>query len=337
MRTLITGGCGFVGANLIPILLERDCELRVLDNLSLGSRDRVPVDLVDVLEGDVRDSDAVARAAEGVEAVIHLAAFGNVADSIANPVENFDVNARGTLVALEGAARAGARRFVFASTGGALIGDAPAPVDESSLPRPISPYGASKLCGEGYCHAFRGSYGLETVALRFANVYGPRSEHKKGVVTSFVKHALRSEPLVIYGDGSATRDFIYVDDLCSGIAAALTSPAAEGVVHLASERETAIAELARLVIDITGADVPIERVPRRRGEVERNFALARRAADLFGFRAAVSLEDGLATTVEWFAERVDGGVRSPSTGILPPRRGADGQRARSVRKRRGSS
>ena len=233
--------------------------------------------------------------------MIHLAAFGNVADSVADPLENFDVNARGTLVALQAAARAGARRFVFASTGGALIGDAPAPVDESSLPRPISPYGASKLCGEGYCHAFRGSYGLETVALRFANVYGPRSGHKKGVVTTFVKRALRAEPLVIYGDGSATRDFIYVDDLCAGIAAALASPSAEGVVHLASERETAIGELARLVIGITGADVPVECVPRRPGEVERNFALARRAAQLFGFRAGVSLEDGLARTVEWFS------------------------------------
>jgi UDP-glucose 4-epimerase len=121
-------------------------------------------------------------------------------------------------------------------------------------------------------------------------------------VTTFVQRALRAQPLVIYGDGSATRDFIYVDDLCAGIAAALETPAAEGVIHLASERETAIGELARLVIDITGADVPVECLPRRRGEVERNFALARRAAQLFGFRAAVSLEHGLARTVDWFSD-----------------------------------
>jgi len=302
VRTLITGGCGFVGANLVPMLLERGCEVRILDNFAAGDPARVPAAGVEILEGDVRDDAAVARAMEGVEAVIHLAASGSVAESIADPRENFDVNARGTLVALEGAARAGARRFVFASTGGALIGDAPTPVDESSLPRPISPYGASKLCGEGYCHAFRGSYGLETVALRFANAYGPRSEHKKGVVTTFIRSALRAEPLLIYGDGSATRDFIYVDDLCAGIAATLASPAADGVIHLASERETAVSELARLVIDITGADVAVEHVPRRRGEVERNFALAQRASELLGFRAAVSLEQGLATTVEWFAD-----------------------------------
>jgi UDP-glucose 4-epimerase len=300
VRTLVTGGCGFVGANLVPMLLERGADVRILDNFALAGPDRVTDPRVEVLEGDVRDHDAVARAVAGVEVVIHLAAFGNVVDSIAEPRENFDVNARGTLVVLEEAARADVRRFVFASTGGALIGDAPPPVDESSVPRPISPYGASKLCGEGYCHAFRGSYGLDTVALRFANVYGPRSEHKKGAVTAFVKRALRGEPLVIYGDGSASRDFLYVDDLCAGIAAAVTVPAADGIIHLASGRETTLAELARLIVEITDADVPIERMPRRRGEVERNFAVARRASELLGFRPAVNLEEGLAQTVEWF-------------------------------------
>ena len=299
MRTLVTGGCGFVGANLVPVLLERGADVRILDNFSLAGRDRVADLDVEVLEGDVRDPDAVARAVEGVEAVIHLAAFGNVVDSIAEPRENFDVNARGTLVVLEAAAHADARRFVFASTGGALLGDAPPPVDESSVPRPISPYGASKLCGEGYCHAFRGSYGLQTVALRFANAYGPRSEHKKGAVTAFIKRALQGDPLVIYGDGSATRDFLYVEDLCRGIAAAVAE-SADGIVHLASERETSLGALAAMIVDIVGTDVPIEHMPARRGEVERNFALARRASELLGFRAAVSLEEGLARTVEWF-------------------------------------
>ena len=298
----MTGGCGFVGVNLVPRLLERGDDVRILDNFSLAGRDRAAGLDAEVLEGDVRDHEAVARAVEGMEAVIHLAAFGNVVDSVAEPRENFDVNARGTFVVLHEAARAGVRRFVFASTGGALIGDAPPPVDERSVPRPISPYGASKLCGEGYCHAFRGSYGLETVALRFANAYGPRSEHKKGAVTAFIRRALRGEPLVIFGDGSQTRDFLYVDDLCRGIAAALAAPAADSVIHLASERETTLSELARLIVEITGADVPIERMPRRRGEVERNFAIAQRASELLGFRAAVSLEEGLDRTVGWFRD-----------------------------------
>ena len=302
VRTLVTGGCGFIGANLVPMLVGRGADVRILDNFALAGPERVAGTGADVVEGDIRDRDAVARAMDGVEAVIHLAAFGNVVDSVAEPHENFDVNARGTLNVLAGAAAAGVRRFVFASTGGALIGDAPPPVDESSVPRPISPYGASKLAGEGYCHAYRGSYGLETVALRFANVYGPRSEHKKGAVTAFIRRALGGEPLIIYGDGSASRDFLYVQDLCRGIVAALFHPAADGVIHLASERETALVELARLIVDISGAGVPIEHEPPRRGEVERNFAMARRASELLGFQPTLTLEDGLARTVEWFRD-----------------------------------
>jgi UDP-glucose 4-epimerase len=298
-RTLVTGGCGFIGANLVPLLLARGGEVRVLDDFRMGDPGRLPPEL-EVVHGDIRDSAAVDRAFAGVDTVIHLAAFGSVADSVREPFANFDVNAHGTLTVLQGAVAGEVERFVFASTGGALIGDAPPPVDESSVPRPISPYGASKLACEGYCHAFRGSYGLNTVMLRFANVYGPHSERKKGAVTAFIKRALRGEPLQIYGDGGGTRDFIYVDDLCGGIVAAHEAVDVAGVLHLASERETSIEELARLVLDATGADVQIEHLPRRRGEVERNFAIARHAAEVLGFRAPTRLEDGLARTVEWF-------------------------------------
>jgi UDP-glucose 4-epimerase len=299
VRILVTGGCGFIGSNLVPMLLERGAEVRVLDSFAIGGPDRLPAG-VDVHEGDVRDPAALASATAGVEAVIHLAAAGNVSDSVADPLSNFEVNARGTLLTLQAAVDAGVRRFVFASTGGALSGDAPPPVDERSVPRPISPYGASKLCGEGYCQAFRGSYGLETLCLRFANVYGPRSELKRGAVTTFIKRALAGEPLTIYGDGGATRDFIHVDDLCAGIVAGLEARDVQGVVHLASERETTIEELARLVLAAAGSDAPIEHGARRRGEVERNFAIARLAGEVLGWRARVSLEDGLAATVKWF-------------------------------------
>jgi UDP-glucose 4-epimerase len=300
MRLLVTGGCGFIGSNLVPMLLERGEHVRVLDSFAIAGPERLPAG-VEVIEGDVRDAAAVSSAATGVDAVIHLAAAGNVSDSVADPLSNFEVNARGTLLTLQAAVEAGVRRFVFASTGGALIGDAPPPVDETSVPRPISPYGASKLCGEGYCQAFRGSYGLETIALRFANVYGPGSDLKRGAVTTFIKRALAGEPLTIYGDGAATRDFIYVDDLCRGILAALDTSSAQGVLHLASERETTIEELARLVLDAAGADAPIEHVAKRRGEVERNFAIAKLAGETLGWRAEMSLEDGLAATVKWFS------------------------------------
>ena len=303
MTILVTGGCGFVGANLVPELLARGHAVRVFDDFSAGGPERLaPHGDVEVVQGDVRDAEAVAGAAAGAEAVIHLAAAGNVADSVADPFGNFEVNAHGTLCTLQAAARAGAARFVFASTGGALIGDAPPPVDESSLPRPISPYGASKLCGEGYCHAFRGAYGLPTIALRFANVDGPRSERKRGAVTRFVRAALDGSPITIYGDGSATRDFIHVRDLCAGIVAALDARELDGVLHLASERETSVRELARLVLDAAGAEVPVEHVDRRPGEVERNFAIAARAREVLGWRAEIGLEEGLAETVAWFRD-----------------------------------
>jgi UDP-glucose 4-epimerase len=247
----------------------------------------------------VREPDAVARALERIDTVVHLAAYGSVADSVDEPLENFDVNARGTIVLLRACAQGAVTSFVFASTGGALVGNASPPVDETTLPWPISPYGASKLCGEAYCHAFAGSFGLSTVALRFANVYGPFSQHKRGAVTNFIRSALRAEPIVIYGDGSATRDFLYVDDLCDGICAAIDVRLEDEVVHLASGMETTITELARLVLDLTGRlDTPIRYEQRRRGEVERNFAKTDRAATLLGFQAAHSLRDGLRKTID---------------------------------------
>jgi UDP-glucose 4-epimerase len=303
-RALVTGAHGFIGANLVPKLLARGAEICAFDNFSRGSRENLAGLDVEVVEGDVRDREAVAGALSGIDTVVHLAAFGSVAESVEEPFENFDVNVRGTLVLLAASAAAGVQKVVFASTGGAIMGNTPPPVDETTVPWPISPYGASKLCGEAYCHAFAGSFGLPVVALRFANVYGPVSEHKKGAVTNFVKRALRREPLVIYGDGSATRDFMYVDDLCDGICAAVEAPLADEVIHLASGEETSIGDLARLVLELTGAEeVPVRYEERRRGEIERTFAKPERAAELLGFAPAHSLGEGMRKTVDWFAER----------------------------------
>ena len=286
--------------------------MRAFDNLSRGRRQNLGGLDVEFVEGDIRQADDLARALEGMDAVVHLAAYGSVAESVQEPFENFDVNVRGTLVVLHACIAAGVEKVVFASTGGAIMGNTPPPVDETSLPWPISPYGASKLCGEAYCHAFAGSYGVSTVALRFANVYGPLSEHKKGAATNFILRALRREPIVIYGDGSATRDFLYVDDLCDGIAAALAAPLEDEVIHLASGVETAIGDLARLVLELAGAgDTPIRYENRRRGEIERTFATAERAAELLGFRPAHSLRDGFRKTVDWFADR----ERAGGTGV----------------------
>ena len=170
---LVTGGCGFIGCNLVRRLVFEGASVRVFDSLSRGSIRFIEGVDVDVVVGDIRQPDSIARAIRGVDYVIHLAAYGSVIESIADPGTNFHINTQGTPNVLQAAHTAGVCRFVFASTGGVVMGDALPPVSETSVPRPISPYGASKLCGEAYCHAFVGSYGLETVILRFGNVYGP--------------------------------------------------------------------------------------------------------------------------------------------------------------------
>jgi UDP-glucose 4-epimerase len=304
MDILVTGGAGFIGTNLVRMLVDRGDRVRVLDS---GAHSVLPTALpveAEVVTGDVRDEAALSVAFEGVEAVVHLAASGSVIQSVEDPWYNFEVNARGTLSVLDAATKANVEKFVFASTGGALIGDATPPVDERSVPRPISPYGAGKLTGEGYCHAFARSYGLPTVALRFANVYGPYSAHKRGAVTAFIKAVMAGSPIVIYGDGLASRDFLYIDDLCRGIVAALDRPLEPGsVMHLASGVETSVNELAQAIFDVAGRPShPIRHEPARAGEVGRNFASFDRARELLDFEPACTLHDGLARTWEWFQQ-----------------------------------
>src|ERR1700761_4783444 len=214
---LVTGGCGFIGVNLIRQLKETGAAVRVLDHLSLGKREDVAPLGVELQVGDIRDTKTVAKACEGIETVVHLAGHTRVLESLSDPALNFEINAAGTFNVLEASRRAGVQKVIFASTGGAILGEQVQPVHEGMLPRPISPYGASKLAGEAYCSAFFGSYGLNTVALRFSNVYGPYSYHKGSVVAAFFRNLRQKEPIVIYGDGEQTRDFVYVGDLVKAI------------------------------------------------------------------------------------------------------------------------
>jgi UDP-glucose 4-epimerase len=299
---LVTGGCGFIGANLCRRLISSGVQVTVLDNLSRGSLSCLNGLEVEIIKGDARDPGAVRRAIERTQAVVHLAAYGSVVDSVARPEETFENNVRSTFNVLHAAARRKAK-VVFASSGGAVIGAAEPPVNEDSLPAPTSPYGASKLCGEAYCHAFAGSFGLSVVALRFANVYGPYSGHKRGAITNFAKALLFKEPIVIFGDGSATRDFIYVDDICDGVCAALNTPTQGAkVLHLATGVETRIIDLARSLGEVAGCrDHPIRFQSRRAGELERNFASFYRAREVLGFSPRIGLCEGLKRTFAWFA------------------------------------
>jgi UDP-glucose 4-epimerase len=280
--------------------------VRVLDNLTTGHVSHLDGVDAELVEGDIRDSGTLDGALGGVGSVVHLAAAGSVVMSVEDPATNFDVNVHGTFQVLDAARRAGIGRVVLASTGGALIGDAVPPVNERSLPKPISPYGASKLAGEGYAHAFAKAYGLGTVALRFANVYGPWSARKKGAMTLFFRAIDAGEPIVIYGDGSASRDYTHVDDICHALQLALESDVAGGtVLHIASGVETTVKELADLCRAAAGVpDHPIEHRPKRPGEVERNFASYDLAREVLGYAPSISREDGIRRTWEWFQESV---------------------------------
>jgi UDP-glucose 4-epimerase len=308
LRVLVTGGAGFVGATLVRRLVDAGHSVRVLDNYAVGDPSYLAGVDAELVKGDIRDTAALNAALAGVQSVVHLAAAGSVVQSVAEPVANFDVNVVGTFRVLDAARRAGVQRVVQASTGGALIGEATPPVSEHSLPRPISPYGASKLAGEGYAHAFAKAYGLGTVALRFANVYGPWSGHKTGAVTNFFRAIHAGEPIVIYGDGSASRDYTHVEDISRAIELAL-SPGIPGgtVLHVASGVETTVAQLAGLCRAAAGVPGhPVEYRPARVGDVGRNFASYDLASQVLGYAPTISREAGLASTWRWFCESVFG-------------------------------
>jgi UDP-glucose 4-epimerase len=303
---LVTGGAGFVGANLVPRLEADGATVRVYDSLVNGDRSYLAATDAEVIEADIRDRDALDAAMAGVDAVVHLAAAGSVVDSVRDPKDNFDVNVRGSFEVLDAARSAGIARLVFSSTGGALIGNAEPPVDEQSLPKPISPYGASKLATEAYCHAFARSYGLRTVALRFANVYGPYSGHKKGAMTVFFKALHTGEPIVIFGDGQASRDFMHVRDICAALQLGLSSDLEAGaVMHVATGVESTVTQLADACRKAAGLpEHPIIYRDKRPGEVERNFADYGLAAKLMGFAPTVTLREGIADTWQWYRDNV---------------------------------
>ncbi len=302
----MTGGAGFVGATLVRRLVAGGYRVRVLDNLSTGDAAHLAGVDAELVKGDIRDAAALDDALAGLRSVIHLAAAGSVIGSVQDPGTNFDVNVLGTFRVLDAARRAGIGRVVLASTGGALIGDATPPVDERSLPKPISPYGASKLAGEGYAHAYAKTYGLATVAVRFGNVYGPWCARKRGVVNVFFESIHSGVPLVIYGDGTASRDYVHVQDISSALQLALEKDVPGGtVLHAASGVETTVTELADLCRRAAGVPGhPIEYRPRRAGEVGRNFASCDLANRLLGYAPTVPREVGIPRTWQWFAEEV---------------------------------
>ncbi len=304
---LVTGGCGFIGLNLMSYLAQRYRLVRVLDDLSAGDAEALESEWdtfegpakLDFTEGDVRDRPLVEKCVRGVEAVVHLAAQSGVVSSIKDPDHDYSVNVLGTFNVLEAARRADVRNVVFASSS-AAIGEKDPPVTEEGYPQPLSPYGASKLAAEGYCSAYSGSFGINTVALRFANVYGPHSTHKTSVVASFLSRVLEGAPIVVYGNGSQTRDFIFVEDLCRAIMLALDADVPSGVYNIGTGTRASVNELITSLEGALGRNLEREHLPERRGEVKHVYLNIDKARKLLGFDPKFALEEGLKRTYDWF-------------------------------------
>ncbi|MEM8552463.1 MAG: SDR family NAD(P)-dependent oxidoreductase [Pseudomonadota bacterium] len=302
-RVLITGGAGFIGANLVRQLRAATpgAEIRILDNETLGSRSAVEAYDVEFVAGDVRDRACVRAALDQVDIVVHLAAATTVMNSIADPRHTFETNVVATHDLLLSMVDLGVPTIVNASTGGAIVGDAAPPLHEAMPLCPTSPYGASKMAVEGYLSAFAGAFGLAATSLRFANVYGPGSTHKSSVVAAIFNKIRRQEPLPVYGDGLQTRDFVYVDDVCAGIMQAMAADKA-GTFQLGTGVGTTLLDLLGEIRTVVGAEQmpPVHHLPARQGEVRHAWCDISRARREIGYAPTMSLSAGLRRTWAWF-------------------------------------
>jgi UDP-glucose 4-epimerase len=312
MSILVTGGAGFIGSNLVRSLLEKGQTVRVLDNLSTGRLDNlsgVQGD-VELIKDDVRNPQAVAKAVAGMEIVHHLAALPSVARSVADPLASHEVNVDGTLNVLLAAADAGVRRVVYASSS-SIYGDTPTlPKHEGMAVAPRSPYAAAKLAGEAYCRSFARVYPLETVCLRFFNVFGPRQDpgsQYAAVVPRFVTRMLAGLPAEVTGDGRQTRDFTFVINAVHACRlAADAGPEAVGeAMNVGCGDRISVLDLVGLINDLLAERIDPIFTPARPGDVRDSQASIAQAERLIGYRPLVGVREGVATTVRWFADASD--------------------------------
>jgi UDP-glucose 4-epimerase len=300
VRAIVTGGAGFIGSHVVDALLARGDEVAVIDSLARGKKENVAAG-AELHVRDIREPLDDVFDAVRPEGVYHLAAQVDVRVSVESPVDDADVNVLGTVRILETARQHGAQ-VVFASTGGAIYGECEVAARETSALEPLSPYGTGKLAAEEYIRSYNRLYGTRHVALRYGNVYGPRQDPhgEAGVVAIFLGALARGEQARIYGDGTQTRDYVYVGDVAHATTATLGQDS--GVYNVGTGRETSVVDLYELCTKVAGSDLPAEHAPARLGELQRSFLDPTRAAESLGFTAMVDLEDGLRATWEWITK-----------------------------------
>jgi UDP-glucose 4-epimerase len=301
----VTGGAGFIGSHVAEALLARGHRVLIVDDLSSGRKENVPAG-AEFHELDIRSAEAAVLMREaGVEVLVHHAAQMDVRRSVTDPANDASVNVVGTLNLMEGGRRAGLKQVIFASTGGAMYGEQEHfPADEGHPARPLSPYGVAKLAVERYLYFYHAEYGIDAIALRYANVYGPRQNPhgEAGVVAIFLDRLLAGREAVINGDGLQTRDYVYVADVVASNLAALGRPGF-GIYNVGTGRETTVVELYGLLAAAVGVTHPPSHGPAKAGEQRRSVITSELLGRELGVRLGTTLEDGLRNTAMWFAAR----------------------------------
>ena len=306
MTILVTGGAGFIGSHLVAHLAQLGHEVRILDNLATGRRSNVPAvgDDVELVEGDIQSYERVHNAVAGCEVVFHQAALPSVPRSVQDPLTSNATNVTGTLNVLLASRDAGVRRVVFASSSSIYGADPHLPAREDAAPVPISPYATAKLACEGYCRTFTEVYGLETVALRYFNVFGPRQDPRSeyaALIPRFIAALRAGDAPTIFGDGEQSRDFTFVDDVVEANRLAMDAPDVAGkVFNVARGERTTVNRLFEELRDIIGARVDPQYGPARPGEVRHSLADVGRARSVLRWEPGVDLREGLLRTVEHF-------------------------------------
>lgn len=311
MKYLVTGGAGFIGSNIAHELLERGEQVRIIDNFSTGLRSNIIEiqDSIELIDGDIRDFWTVREAVEGIDYILHQAALPSVPRSISNPLTSNSVNIDGTLNLLEASRQADVRRIVMASSS-AVYGDTPVlPKHEEMSRNPLSPYAITKMANEEYCRVYYELYGLETVCLRYFNIFGPRQDPNSqysAVIPKFIA-ALRSDQSpVVYGDGEQSRDFTYIANTVSANLLATTSEAAPGnVYNIACGGQFTLNTLLDSLREIIGVDTKAKYDPTRQGDILHSFADISKAEKDLNYKPEVSFKEGLEKTVEWFVNKMN--------------------------------